>query len=160
MGSRMLIIAAALALVAGQAFGAERTLVMVKAVGVKNSARTFSWSVSENGVFSASRNGEAFRVPAGRTLVITEASFTLRGKVNRSARAVRLGIVMKQGSSSYDLAGVTTRLESRLTENIVGKRFSPGLLVPAGSEVRGELAELEAGGTPVTLDVDLYGYYL
>ncbi len=42
----------------------------------------------------------------------------------------------------------------------MGKRFSPGLLVPAGSEVRGELAELEAGGTPVTLDVDLYGYYL
>lgn len=159
MGARMLRIAAATALVAVQAFGAERTLVLVQGRGVHNSARLLRWSVCENGVFSAPLDGETFRVPAGRSLVITEASFTLRGKVNRSARAVRLGIVMRQGSLSFDLAGMTARLEARLSANIVGKRFSPGLLVPAGAEVRGEMAELESGGSPLSMDVNLYGYY-
>jgi len=159
MGFKVLRIAAAAVLVAASASAAERTLVLVQGRGVRNSAKLLSWSVCENGVFSAPRDGETFRVPAGRNLVITEAAFTLRGKVNRSARAVRLGIVMRQGSLSYDLAGITTRLESRLLANIVGKRFSPGLLVPAGAEVRGEMAELEAGGSPVSVDVNLYGYY-
>ncbi|WP_306599443.1 hypothetical protein [Geothrix sp. 21YS21S-2] len=159
MGSKVLRIAAVAALAAAAAFGAERTLVLVQGKAVRNSARVKAWSLSENGLFSLPREGEFFRVPQGRTLVITEVAFTLRGKVNRSARALRLGIILKQGNTSYDLAGITTRLESRLTANIVGKRFSPGLLVPAGAEVQGELSELEAGGTPVVMDVNLYGYY-
>jgi len=159
MGSKVLKIAVVAALAAAAAFGAERTLVLVQGKAVRNSARVKAWSLSENGLFSLPTEGEFFRVPPGRTLVITEVAFTMRGKVNRSARALRLGLILKQGNTSYDLAGITTRLESRLTANIVGKRFSPGLLVPAGAEVQGELSELEAGGTPVVMDVNLYGYY-
>lgn len=157
MGSRFLKIAAAVALVTAAAFGGERTLVIVQGKAVRNSARTCSWSVCENGVFSTHRDSETFRVPPGRTLVITEAAFILRGKVNR---AVRVGVTMRQGNETFDLAGITARLEAQLGTNFVGKRFSPGLVVPAGSEVRGELSEVEPGGAVPRMDVNFYGFYL
>jgi hypothetical protein len=92
--------------------------------------------------------------------VITEAAFYLRGRVNRGARAVRLGITLRQATETLDLAALTARLDAGLGTNIVSRRFSPGLVVPAGAEVRSELKEAEGGSQGLALSVSFYGYYL
>ncbi|BDU74026.1 hypothetical protein [Mesoterricola silvestris] len=158
MDLKVLRIAAATAFLAAHAFGAEPSVVLVQGRAVRHSPRMMSWSLCENGVFSGPREGETYRVPPGRTLVITEASFTLHGGGARSARSALLSLILKQGPASFNLGGVTGHLESHLATKVLSKRFSPGLVVPGGAEVRGELTELESGGGSVAMDLNLYGY--
>jgi hypothetical protein len=97
-------------------------------------------------------------VPAGKYLVITEASFTVRGGATKYARAADFRITMKTGPDSFDLAEFSDRLLANLDNNTVSKRFSPGLMVLSGAEVTGTLKELQPGGVAASLEVNLYGY--
>jgi|GEM_PF-2599333 len=139
------------------AWGQERSVVVVRGTAERNSSRAFSWTVCEEGALSSPYTAEAFKVPKGRRLLITEAAFTVRA---RGAKAARLRIYLKTGMETFDLAVFDAGLTGPLAAETFTKRFTPGLPVAGGQEVRGEVIDVAPSGTAAPAEVTFYGYFI
>ena len=152
---RILLLAAALA-VASPA--ANRSSVILQGRALADSPSERTWTLCLDGVPAAAGRGEAYQVPAGRVLVITEAAFTVRGGGTQWARAGNFRLCARRGGVTFELAQLSAPLLAGLEACTVSRPFTPGLHVPPGSELRAEAAELKPGG-PAPVDVTLYGYF-
>jgi hypothetical protein len=144
--------------VASATLAADRNIVIVQGKAATSSVRNLEWTLFDNGRPSSGGTAEYFKVPADRYLIITEAAFSVRGA---PAKAIRYGlfrITLKKGVETFDLATVSDRIPANLDGATTSKRYSPGLVVPPGGEVRGELKNLYPAGGPVPVDVSFYGF--
>ena len=151
-------ITAVLAL-AASAHAGERTHVLLQGKAQGQGLQRLTWTLSENGVRSTPGALDGFRVPAGRQLIIQQVAFTLRGG-STASRAAHFRLAVRQGRDTFELADVTGRLLAHLRTNSLGKKFTPGLLVPAGAEVLAGLMELSPGEGAARVDVTLHGYFV
>lgn len=142
---------------AGAAF-ADRSIVLVQGRPQANTSRGMNWTLCENGVVTKLGSADGFKVPAGKCLVITEAAFTVRGGIMRASRAAEFRISMRVGQDTLELAGISGRLAAGVAATTVDRTFKPGLVAPAGAEVRAVLTDLEPGGAAAQVEVNLYGY--
>lgn len=117
------------------------------------------WTVREHGAWTRLGYGDSFKVPAGRTFLLTEASLIVHAGPTEGDRAANVRIEAKEGFQYKELAGFTARLQPMLRVNTLSKRFRPPLPLPAGAEVRAGLLELQPAGRPVRTEVTFYGYY-
>jgi len=151
-------ITAALALTAS-AHAGDRTHVLLQGKAQGQGLQRLTWTLCENGVRSTPGALDGFKIPAGRQLLIKQVAFTLRGGSNAS-RAAHFRLAMRQGRDTFELAEVTGKLLAHLRTHTLGKKFTPGLLVPAGAEVLGGLIELTPGDGAARVDVTLHGYFV
>ena len=143
---------------AGAAAAADRAIVLIQGKAQLNASRGMAWTLCENGVPSRLAGADGFTVPQGRSLLITEAAFTVRGGIVRASRGAEFRLTMRVGRDTLDLAEVSGRIAAGMAATTVTRTFTPGLVVPSGAEVRGALAELEPGGGHPQVEVTLYGY--
>ena len=137
----------------------ERTQVLLQGKAHGQGLQRMTWTLTENGVRSKPGAAEGFKVASGRHLIIKQVAFTLRGS-SAASRAAHYHLAMRQGRDTFELAEVTGQLLPYLHTNTLGKKFTPGLLVPAGAEVLGGLMDLTPGDGAARVEITLYGYFV
>ena len=152
---RILLLAAALAVASA---AADRSNVIIQGRALADSPPQRTWTLCLDGVPSAAGRGEAYQVPPGRALLITEVAFTVRGGGTQMARAANFRLSARRGGVAFELAQMSTPLMAGLDACTVTRAFAPGLRLAPGTELRAELVELKPGG-PAPMDVTLYGIF-
>jgi hypothetical protein len=129
-----------------------RQFVTIQGHSAPGQARV--WSTYQNGRYRREDySGNFFRVPAGRSLVITQAECTFAGD---SRKIINLELVLNQGVPTFPLARATFCNPDGVAMFTAVKTFSPGLVVPAG----GQVMVVDREPAPGVYEVMFYGFYL
>lgn len=138
---------------------AARSLVLIQAREA-DASRTLTWTLSENGLLTHLGRADAFKVPPGRNLVITEAAWTVRGGLIRACHAAQFRISMRMGRDTLTLAERSGRIAAYAAATTVAHTFTPGLVAPSGAEVLAAMTGLVPGGGDAQVEITLYGFFL